>query len=56
MTKGSGNTLLAAIVKGYYTTVAQWQLEATLALLAGNLTGYGAVNLICQPILTSYRF
>ena len=54
MTQRCGDTLLATIVESYHTAVAQWQLYAALTLLAGNLTCYRAVNLIGQPVLTSY--
>ena len=52
MTYGSCDTLLAAIVKSYDTAVRERQLQLTLALLTGNLTCYGAVHLVGQPILT----
>ena len=54
MTKSGCDTLLATIVEGYYTTVAQWQLYLTLALLTSNLTCYRTVYLIGQPVLTSH--
>ena len=54
MTQGCYDTLLATVVKCYDTTVRKWQLNLTLSLLTGNLTCYGTVNLVGQPILTSH--
>ncbi len=54
MTQGGGDTLLATIVEGDDTTVAQRQLDLTLTLLTGNLTRHRAVDLIRQPVLTSH--
>ena len=39
MTDRGGNTLSACKVEGNYTTVAEWELNLALALLAGNLAG-----------------
>ena len=52
MTDSGCDTLLAAIVKSNHTAVRERQLQLTLALLTCNLTCYGAVNLVGQPILT----
>ncbi len=54
MSQGCCDTLLATIVEGYDTTVAQWQLDLTLTLLACNLTCHRTVNLVGQPVLTSH--
>ena len=54
MSEGCGDTLLATIVQGDDTTVAQRQLNLTLALLTGNLTRYGAIHLVGQPVLTGH--
>ena len=54
MTERGGDSLLATIVEGHDTTVAQWQLNLTLTLLTGNLAGHGAVYLVGEPILTSH--
>ncbi len=54
MTNGCSDTLLATIVEGNNTTVAQWQLNLTLTLLTGNLTCYRTVHLVRQPVLTSH--
>ena len=50
------DTLFAAIVQSYHTTIAQRQLQFTLALLAGNLACYRTVHLVCQPVFTSHSF
>ena len=56
MAQGGGNTLAAAIVQSYDTTVAQGQLNLALALLTGYLTRHGAVYLVGQPVLAGYGF
>ena len=50
------DTLFAAIVQSYHTTIAQRQLQFTLALLASNLACYRTVYLVCQPVFTSHSF
>ncbi len=52
MTDSGCDTLLAAIVKSNHTAIRERQLQLALALLTCNLTCYGAVNLVGQPILT----
>ena len=54
MTHCCYDTLLATVVESYNTAVGEWQLNLTLALLTGNLTRYGAVHLVGQPVLTSH--
>ena len=54
MTHCCYDTLLATVVECYDTTVREWQLNLTLTLLAGNLTCYGTVYLVGQPVLTSH--
>ena len=56
MAESCGYTLLATIVEGYDTTVAEWQLYASLALLACYLSRNRTVNLVCQPVLASHGF
>ena len=41
------DTLFAAIVQSYHTTIAQRQLQFTLALLASNFACYRTVHLVC---------
>ena len=50
MSEGCGYTLASAIVESYDAAVRQRQLYFALALLARNLTGNAAVNLICEPV------
>ena len=52
MTEGGGDTLHATVVEGDDTTVAEGQLDLTLALLTGNLTCHRAIDLVRQPVLT----
>ena len=52
MAESGGNTLLASVIEGDDTTVAQRQLDFTLALLTGDFTGYGAVYLVGEPVFT----
>ena len=54
MTQSCGNTFASAVVQSHHSAVAQRQLQASLTLLAGYLTGHGAVHLVCEPVLTSY--
>ena len=56
MSQCSSDTFFATVVEGNHTTVAQRQLQFTLTLLAGNLTCYGAVYFVGQPILAGYSF
>ena len=51
MTDRGGNTLSAREVESNNTTVAEWELNLALALLAGNLSGNGAIDLVGEPIL-----
>ena len=55
MTDSSSHTLGATVVESYHTAVAQGELQLTLTLLTGNLTGYRAVYLIGEPVLTCHR-
>ena len=54
MADGGGNTLASAVVKGHHAAVAQRQLYLALTLLTGNLTRYGAVNLVGEPVFAGY--
>ena len=56
MSQRSCDTFFAAIIQSYDTAVAQRQLEFALALLAGNLTCYGTVYLVCQPVFAGNGF
>ena len=55
MAESCGNTLSTTIVEGYNATVGQRKLDFTLTLLTGNLTSYGTVNLVGQPVFAGYR-
>ena len=50
MSEGCGYTFASAIVESNDTAVGQRQLYFALTLLARNLAGYAAVNLICEPV------
>ena len=45
---------LAGVVEGYHAAVAQGQLQLALTLLAGDLAGHRAVNLVGQPVLAGH--
>ena len=54
MAEGRGDTLLATIIEGHDATVAQRQLQATLALLAGHLARHATVHLVGEPVLAGH--
>ena len=56
MSQGGGNAFSSAVIKGYHAAVAQGELYLALALLARNLSAYGAVNLVGQPVFASDGF
>ena len=56
MADGSGDTGVARIVERDHTAVAQRELNLSLALLARHTPCYGAVYLVCQPVLAGHGF
>ena len=55
MTESCSDTALSTIVESHNTTIAQWQLNLSLTLLACYLTRNRTVHLIGEPVLTSHR-
>ena len=55
MAESGSYTLLASIVESNNATVAERQLNLALALLTGDLSCYGAINLIREPVFAGYR-
>ena len=56
MTDSGSDTLVATVVQSHGTTVAERQLQFTLALLTGYTTCHTTVHLVGQPVLTSHGF
>ena len=54
--QGGGYACTAAVVEGYDAAVGEGQLEGTLALLACDLTGDGAVDFVGEPVFAGNRF
>ncbi len=50
------DAVAACIIEGYNTTVAEGELDFTLALLTGDAPCHGAVNLVGQPVLAGNGF
>ena len=46
----------SAIVECHHATVAQWQLNFALCLLASHLTRYRTVCFVGEPVFTSHGF
>ena len=56
MTARGGNTLSAREVESNNAAVAERELNLALALLAGNLAGDLAIDLVGKPILAGNAF
>ena len=56
MTDRGRDTSFSTVIQCYGTQVTQRQLQFTLTLLTGDLTCYGTVHLIGQPVLTCHSF
>ena len=56
MADGCGYTLVATVVEGYSTAVAEWKLYFALTLLACHFACDGAVYLVGQPVFACYSF
>ena len=55
MTDGSRDTSLPVIIEYHGSQIIQRQLQRSGALLMGNPTRHGTVDLVRQPVFTSYR-
>ena len=51
-----GDAFFTAVVEGHDTTVAQWQLDFSLTLLAGNFACHGTVHFVGQPVFAGHGF
>ena len=56
MSDGGSYARTSAIVECHHATVAQWQLNFALCLLASHLTRYRTVCFVGEPIFTSHGF
>ncbi len=54
MPQGSGYAFFPTIVKGDHPAITQWQLDLSLPLLAGDLSGYGTVDFVRQPVFAGH--